>query len=265
MELLDSLLVALRGALPRTSCAGLTMLGMIIGVGAVIALMAVGKGAQESVTQPDPQAWAPTCSSSAPAPSARTASPPRPGTAADADLRGRQGHRRTRAYRSRRWRPRARRRSRSSRLRQNTRTRVTGTTPEYAAVRNFQVAEGEFITQQNVDSESLVAVLGSNTAKNALPRPDPVGPDVVNTAARVAARLHLRVIGVMESKGSQAMGNQDDVVYVPITTLQQRLSIQRSRGGRAERLHHQRPGREREPDATGACSRSATCCASATG
>jgi putative ABC transport system permease protein len=101
-----------------------------------------------------------------------------------------------------------------------------GITPSYENVRNFHVAEGEFINRQHMDGRSTVAVLGANVATDLFGEGDPIGQNV-----RVG-RVNFRVVGVMEKKGSQATGNQDDMILVPLTTLLQRLTNQRTaRGG----------------------------------
>ncbi|MDP2663379.1 MAG: FtsX-like permease family protein, partial [Dehalococcoidia bacterium] len=75
-------------------------------------------------------------------------------------------------------------------------------------------------------ASSLVAVLGSATATNLFPDQDPIGQYIrIN-------RVNFKVVGVLQSKGTQSLGNQDDQILVPITTAQQRLSNQRtSQGG----------------------------------
>jgi putative ABC transport system permease protein len=108
---------------------------------------------------------------------------------------------------------------------QNTFTRLTGVTPDYLDVRNFTVAEGDFFTPEQLDSRSLVAVLGANVRTTLFGDGDPIGQTVrVN-------QINLRVIGVMEAKGAQAQGNQDDVIYVPLTTAQTRLNRARTASG----------------------------------
>jgi putative ABC transport system permease protein len=112
----------------------------------------------------------------------------------------------------------------------NLNTRIVGVTPDYETVRSFKVAEGEFISKQYVDSRSLVIVLGSSVAERLFP--DQSAMDQTVNIGVGNRRLRFRVVGILESKGSQAMGNQDDLVMVPITTLQQRLTMQRAiRGG----------------------------------
>ena len=108
----------------------------------------------------------------------------------------------------------------------NVNSRITGVTETYADVRNHQVAEGDFITRQNVIARSLVLVLGSSVADTLFPDGGAVGQSV-----RVG-RLQFKVAGVLESKGGTGFGSQDDVVMVPISTAMTRMSSQRSsRGG----------------------------------
>ena len=231
MNLLVSFQIALRALNANKLRAGLTMLGMIIGVGSVIAMVAVGSGAQASVTsqiqsmgtnllfvQPGSQQQGGVRSQSGTAPTltyedgvAISQDPDIPIVAVAPEqtyflqllARG-----------------------------NNVNTRVVGTTPEYQDVRNFHPAWGEFITQQHIDARSLVIVLGSNVAAELFGDDDPVGQTVkVSTSSR--AGINFRVIGVMESKGGTGFGSQDDQVFVPITTMQQRLMASRSssRGG----------------------------------
>ena len=126
----------------------------------------------------------------------------------------------------------------------NVNSRITGVTDTYAEVRNFQVAEGDFISSQNVSSRSLVAVLGSNVATNLFPEADPVGQSIrIN-------RVQFRVLGVLESKGSTGLGFEDDVVLVPITTAMARLSRNRTTsGGNSVRTINVQVASEEEIDA----------------
>jgi putative ABC transport system permease protein len=103
--------------------------------------------------------------------------------------------------------------------------RMVGVTPAYETVRNFKVASGEFITEQNVNAKSLVVVLGSTVASTLFPDQDAIGKNVAIN------RVTFKVVGVLESKGSQAMGNQDSMVIIPITTLQARFSNTRNNSG----------------------------------
>ena len=105
----------------------------------------------------------------------------------------------------------------------NVNTRIMGVTPSYQSVRDAQVESGEFISQANVDSRASVVVLGSNVAATLFEGNDPIGQSIrINN-------IPFRVIGVLESKGGSGMGNQDDQVLVPLTTVLARL--QRGRFG----------------------------------
>ncbi|MGQ9674815.1 MAG: ABC transporter permease [Chloroflexota bacterium] len=217
MNLIESFNVALRALAANKLRSGLTMLGMIIGVAAVIAMLSVGKGAEASITsqiesmgsnlvfvtpgatqQGGVRTSAGSANSLTLEDAEAIADPVNvPEVAAVA--------------------PELSSFSQVVAGSQNVNTRIIGVTPEYQEVRNFRAAVGDFIEQQHVDARSLVAVLGSNVATQLFGTEDPIGREIkIN-------RIAFRVIGVLESKGSQAMGNQDDMVVIPITTLQQRL------------------------------------------
>jgi putative ABC transport system permease protein len=98
-------------------------------------------------------------------------------------------------------------------------TSIQGSTPAWTDVRNWPVASGRFFTQDEVDHEAKVAVLGSTVAANLFPTGSPVGAIVV------IKNVPFRVAGVMTSKGQSGFGrDQDDFVMVPITTLLDRLT-----------------------------------------
>ncbi|GAB4558242.1 MAG: ABC transporter permease [Anaerolineae bacterium] len=101
---------------------------------------------------------------------------------------------------------------------ENMRTRILGVTPEFSQVRNTRVVAGEFIQQAHVAGRSNVALLGSVVAERLFPNEDPIGQWIrINNAP-------FRVIGVLESKGVTGFVNQDDVVMVPITTALSRFA-----------------------------------------
>ncbi len=101
---------------------------------------------------------------------------------------------------------------------QNWTTSVTGTTPEYLPVRNQEVASGAFFTSRDLDTRSRVAVIGQTVATNLFGDANPVGQTIrINKSP-------FTVIGVLASKGqSMGGGDQDDTVLVPLTTAQERL------------------------------------------
>ncbi|HWR45399.1 ABC transporter permease [Sporomusa sp.] len=97
-------------------------------------------------------------------------------------------------------------------------TSVQGTTPEYMEVRNLNVQSGSFITNEDVDTRNRVAVIGSTVASNLFDNLNPVGQKV-----RIG-NAPFTVIGVLESKGQSAGGqDQDDMVIIPLTTAQERM------------------------------------------
>ncbi|MFH1023402.1 MAG: ABC transporter permease [Planctomycetota bacterium] len=108
---------------------------------------------------------------------------------------------------------------------ENMNTRILGVTPEYEQVRNYAIADGEFITAQEDQARSTVAVLGANVAATLFADSSPVGQNVTINKKR------FRVIGVLTPKGGSGMGNQDNLIVVPISTLMYRLDAQRTAGG----------------------------------
>ena len=109
--------------------------------------------------------------------------------------------------------------------RDNTSAQVVGVTPEYLAARSLDLASGMFISFAHVDNRDEVIVLGSNVAEQLFQNRDPVGDYV-----RVNAR-RFRVIGVLESQGGSGFGTFDTQVLIPITTAYYRLSGDRTSTG----------------------------------
>jgi putative ABC transport system permease protein len=106
-------------------------------------------------------------------------------------------------------------------------TQVNGVTPELMEVRNWYPVVGEFVSTQDLEGRSRVVVLGQTVVENLFPdNPYPLGETVrINNIA-------FRVIGVMEEKGGATnFADQDDVVYVPLTTAQTRLFPARTLSG----------------------------------
>ena len=96
-------------------------------------------------------------------------------------------------------------------LDQNTNTQVQGTTPTYLAIRDFQIDSGKMFTDFDVDRWNRVAVLGSVTASNLFGFSDPVGQTIKING------INFTVVGVLQSKGDQGWNNPDDQVIVPYT------------------------------------------------
>ena len=101
---------------------------------------------------------------------------------------------------------------------QNWSTFITGTTPEVLDIREWSIASGRSFTQQDVDGATKVCLLGRTVADNLFGAMDPVGQVV-----RIK-KVPFTVIAVLGSKGQTTWGqDQDDMIFVPLTTAQKRL------------------------------------------
>jgi putative ABC transport system permease protein len=111
----------------------------------------------------------------------------------------------------------------------NTNTTVTGTTPAYLTVRNWTVADGAFFSAADVSSAAPVAVIGATTASNLFNGGSAVGQHInLNFTAggrnSPVRTVRLQVVGVFAPKGTAGgFFNQDDQVVVPVTTAAQRI------------------------------------------
>ena len=101
----------------------------------------------------------------------------------------------------------------------NWRTTINGVSTDYQIIRDWNVTSGRFFDQSEVRQMRKVAVLGHTIAENLFPGEDPVGQQVQ------LRNVPFRIIGVLEEKGQTASGtDQDDVIFAPHTTVQNRLS-----------------------------------------
>ena len=219
-ELIATIRLALRALARNKMRSTLTMLGIIIGVGAVIAMVALGQGAQEQVQQQiaamgsnmlfvgsgsmnrgglrmgwgntqtlvmdDVQAIMREC------PAVALAAP---GAGAGAQV----------VFGNDNWG-----------------TRINGTEPQYFEIRDWPLSEGTPFTEEDVTLASNVAVIGETVRKNLFGAVEPVGQTIrINN-------LPFKVVGALTPKGqSAAMGDdQDDTIIIPITTLQKKITGQ---------------------------------------
>ncbi|MDY6876324.1 MAG: ABC transporter permease [Chloroflexota bacterium] len=228
--MLESVRLAWRALVANKLRAGLTMLGIIIGVSAVITLMSVGDGVQGYITGQfqdiganllfvfpgsvqDPMAGAATLMSGGRerltiGDAEALADPLRvPDVVAVSPGLARFG--------------------RVVVGREETFTQVNGVTPEFMEVRNWYPEAGEFIGTHDLEGRSRVVVMGQTVVEKLFPdNPYPLGETVkINNIA-------FRVIGVMEEMGgATTFADQDDIVFVPLTTAQTRLFPARSSSG----------------------------------
>ena len=194
----------------------LTMLGIIIGVGAVIAMVAVGMGVTQRVTDSIASLGSNMLII-------------RPGASMSGGLRGAAGSRTTLKYEDAvaikkkvkdvdYVSPTVQKNYQVVYGNQNWNTSVTGVTQEYMSIRDLNVMTGSFITEDDMNTRNRVAVIGMTVASNLFGEANPVGKTI-----RVNNQPY-RVIGVLESKGQSSVGqDQDDVVIVPLTTAMDRL------------------------------------------
>ena len=98
-------------------------------------------------------------------------------------------------------------------------TSVAATTPDYLEVRSWQLESGSFFTPSEYRNAAKVCVLGKITAQNLFGEDDPIGQKIR------ANKMTCEVIGVLEAKGGSAMGqDQDDTLVLPLTTYKARMS-----------------------------------------
>lgn len=97
-------------------------------------------------------------------------------------------------------------------------TSVIGTTPAYERVREWTVKDGRYFTQQEMESQAKVCVIGRTVVENLFLSEDPIGKTIRLN------RLPFTVIGILEEKGSSPQGqDQDDVVLIPLYTAQRKI------------------------------------------
>lgn len=101
----------------------------------------------------------------------------------------------------------------------NTNTQVVGTIASYPAVRNVEIDSGSFITDQQQRSMAKVAVLGPTTQTDLFGE----GVDAIGQTIRIK-QIEFKVVGITKSKGGSGFSNQDDVIYVPLSTAQKFLA-----------------------------------------
>jgi putative ABC transport system permease protein len=197
----------------------LTMLGMIIGVGAVITMVALGRGAQATIEEQVKSAGTNVININA-------------GNFTQGGVRQGQGMASTLTAedaQALRQVPGVQYLSAGVNSRgqviagnQNWSTQVQGADVDIQAIRSWPTKYGAFFTQQDVSSAAKVAVLGTVVAENLF------GPDVDPTGEIIRIRNQpFKVLGVMSSKGQGAFGqDQDDTIFAPYTTVQKKLQGQ---------------------------------------
>ena len=214
--LLMTILVAFRVLVRNRLRSALTMLGIIIGVGSVIVMVAIGEGAKAAV-----QAQLDSMGTNVITimPGATTVSGLRTGyggsvklTVSDIEELGKIPHVAAAGW--------ARRDTMQvAHENKNWFTTVNGVSPSYLVIRSWSVASGEFFAQADVDTSAKVALVGNTVIENLFePGEDPVGATIR------FKNMPFKVVGALASKGFNTQGvDQDDVVFIPFSTAERKV------------------------------------------
>jgi putative ABC transport system permease protein len=218
MNLIMIIRVAFRALVRNKMRAALTMLGIIIGVSAVIAMVSIGQGASASVQAQIESIGTNLLFVSA---GAQNVGGVRSGTGDTGtntltvdDLEAIKREVPSVSMVT----PNVNARSQLVAGNMNWNTSVTGVSEQYPEIRKWPVATGSFFADSDVRTAARVIVIGQTLADNLYPGTDPIGQDI-----RVA-NLPFRVVGVMARKGQDPQGrDQDDVAFAPYTTVQKKI------------------------------------------
>ena len=196
----------------------LATLGIVIGIGSVIALISLGQGTQKSVENQIQSLGSNLLTVS-------------PGSSRGGFVQGGAGSATTLTYEDAKAittssqittinnvSPELSRRTQVTASGNNTNTQVIGATSIYSEVHKVSISSGNFLTQYDIDGQAKVAVLGPQVVTDLFGE----GTNPVGSSIRISGQS-FRVIGVTVSKGGTGFQNQDDVIYVPITTAQKSL------------------------------------------
>jgi len=225
MKIFETFIIAIRALASNKLRSSLTMLGIIIGVGAVITLMSVGRGAQASITSTFEDLGTNVLtvmpsSSDMEGMAGMSYSMMTP-TLTLADAKALERIRSVVAVVPTNESALAVTYDGESKV-----GVIHGATPGYQQVMNYPMESGQFISDRNVASRDTVVVLGSNIAEELFGSANPVGERVKLKGMR------FDVIGVFKPKGGSLMGfSLDDIVVVPITTYQTKLFTQKTSSG----------------------------------
>jgi len=232
MNLWQSIRVSLRALTANKLRSILTMLGIIIGVAAVIALLSIGQGVQEAVIEQIQSAGSnlitiiPGTINISSSRVATTGQSQGVLTLEDAEALSDP----QRAPSIVAVAPATSNGGQVVFGGQTVNAQIAGVTPDYLIVYNLTVASGDFVDRSDVDGMSRVVVLGARVAETLFGEDDPVGQVVkIN-------RSNFRVIGVLAAKGGSSFGSADTRVFVPITTAQRRLFGSNRPAGSGQRV-----------------------------
>ena len=216
MSLFTTIALAFRALWRNKIRTLLTMLGIVFGIGAVIAMVAAGQGAQQSVKDVFQSLGTNVLNVNS-------------GGATSFGASGGAGSRASLTWKDLaalqsgeiptiRWvAPVMNTKTQVASEEANWNTTVNGTTAVWFAIRNWKAAQGEIFDEDTGDSNAKIVVIGSTVATQLFPNSNPIGQ-----AIRIAGQPY-EVTGVLESKGQGPMGDNDDLVVIPVKTYQQKL------------------------------------------
>lgn len=205
MKLTENTMMALKNLSNNKARSFLTMLGIIIGVGAVITMVSLGDGAKGEITQTISEMGSNLIIVS-------------PGKKSGQRFNNQTVDLLEESLNNIQTVAAA---ARSSRLVEaggnNAETVIVGITPEYGIVRNYQVAYGSFLNESDISGRKKVAVIGSSVAEELFPGRNPIGEELR------LGNVRLEIIGVLQTKGQAGFGSGDDLIFLPLTTAQERI------------------------------------------
>jgi putative ABC transport system permease protein len=230
MDGVETVRTALEALYANKLRSGLTMLGIVIGVGAVIALMSIGSGAQAAIAG-NIKGLGANILTVTPGATSQGGISQGGGSAVTLTIDDAAAISDPNAV------PAAAAVSPELNLPFNARmvyhgqnfsTKVNGVLPTYEGVRSFPAALGAWFTADDVTSRSKVVMLGANVAQQLFGSADPTGQDI---SIRVDRPIAVHVAGVLAAKGGGPLANVDDQVLMPLTTLQVQFSNPRNPKG----------------------------------
>ena len=214
MSILESLTNALTALLANKLRSLLTMLGVIIGVGAIITTTSIGEGAKADITERI-QTLGANILAVRPGQSrfrGRGSADARRSLTVD-DLAALEERGQTFGYVT----PEVSSRAQVKYLNKNTNTTIVGTSPAYLVTANFTVEKGRFFGDSEIRYRERVCILGKTVVDNLFETVEPVGKTVKIKG------VGFHVLGVMKEKGASGWRNPDDQVFIPYTTAMKRV------------------------------------------
>lgn len=215
MNLEESVRVALEGLSANKVRSGLTMLGIVIGVGAVIAMIAIGQGAREQTMSAIQSMGTNVLAIQS-------------GQSHTGPVRGGMGSVQTMTYDDAiaiekecpaviGVAPEVRQSAQVKYKNMNTSTTIMGTVPDYPVIRNYQIDKGRFFTDSEERAMRRVGVIGPTAAANLFGQ-----SSALNKIVRING-INFKIIGILKPKGSSGHSDPDDQIFVPLTTAMRRV------------------------------------------